>query len=311
MTALTKARDRAHPRRARHLAEQPDRHGRPPRRARGPARSRVPPRRSSCSTRPTTSTSPASTLPGPWSCCRRYPNLAVLRTFSKAYGLASLRVGYLLGPPAGDQRRRPGARPVRRERPGPGGRAGVAGARRRAARAGHRHAGRAGAGASALCGASASRPPTPQANFVWLPAGAAAAALTLKLETIGVVTRPFPDEGVRVTIGSPAENDQLPRRLRERAPRPLELSAHWGLPTGHRAAAVQDWVDRIDAADARLVAHATHAAPGPHRPRPGRHRAVGRRPGVGPPRRDRGLLAGRAGAASSTPPAPSPSPSAG
>ena len=28
----------------------------------------------------------------------RYPNLAVVRTFSKAYGLAGLRVGYLLGP---------------------------------------------------------------------------------------------------------------------------------------------------------------------------------------------------------------------
>jgi histidinol-phosphate aminotransferase len=29
---------------------------------------------------------------------RRYPNLAILRTFSKAYGLAGLRVGYALGP---------------------------------------------------------------------------------------------------------------------------------------------------------------------------------------------------------------------
>ena len=97
--------------------------------------------------------------------------------------------------------------------------------------------------------------PDAQANFVWLPAGAAAAALTLKLETMGVVTRPFPDEGVRVTIGSPEENDQFLDAF-EAAAAPLELSAHWGLPTGHLAGAVQDWVERIDAADARLVAHA-------------------------------------------------------
>ena len=32
---------------------------------------------------------------------RRHPNLAVLRTFSKAYGLAALRVGYAARPPAG------------------------------------------------------------------------------------------------------------------------------------------------------------------------------------------------------------------
>ena len=30
---------------------------------------------------------------------RRYPNFAVLRTFSKAYGLASLRIGYVMAHP--------------------------------------------------------------------------------------------------------------------------------------------------------------------------------------------------------------------
>ena len=33
----------------------------------------------------------------------RYPNLVVLRTFSKAYGLAGLRVGYAVGPEAGSE----------------------------------------------------------------------------------------------------------------------------------------------------------------------------------------------------------------
>jgi len=44
---------------------------------------------------------------------------------------------------------------------------------------------------------------------VWLPGGDAAATLTLGLEQRGVVTRPFPGEGVRVTIGAPAENDHF------------------------------------------------------------------------------------------------------
>ena len=97
--------------------------------------------------------------------------------------------------------------------------------------------------------------PDAQANFLWLPAGEAAATLTLKLETLGVVTRPFPDEGVRVTIGTPSENDHFLDAF-EAAVEPLELAAHWRLPTGRLAGAVQGWVDRIDAADTRLLAHA-------------------------------------------------------
>ena len=46
-------------------------------------------------------------------CWREYPNLVVLRTFSKAYGLAGLRVGYAVattGSPrrCGRRRRRSG-----------------------------------------------------------------------------------------------------------------------------------------------------------------------------------------------------------
>ena len=54
-------------------------------------------RSSSCSTRHTPS---SSTDPPPCTASRSssaYPNLVVLRTFSKAYGLAGLRIGYAVG----------------------------------------------------------------------------------------------------------------------------------------------------------------------------------------------------------------------
>jgi hypothetical protein len=110
--------------------------------------------------------------------------------------------------------------------------------------------------------------PDAQANFVWLPAGAAAAALTLKLETLGVVTRPFPDEGIRVTTGTPAENDRFLDAF-EASVAPLDLAKHWTLPVGERAHTVQAWIDRIDDADARVVAHAITRHGGHTEPDPG------------------------------------------
>ena len=56
--------------------------------------------------------------------------------------------------------------------------------------------------------------PDAQANFVYLPAGDRTAELYLDLEKQGVVTRPFPGDGLRVTIGTPAENDRFLSALR-------------------------------------------------------------------------------------------------
>jgi histidinol-phosphate aminotransferase len=197
---------------------------------------------------------------------RRYPNLAVLRTFSKAYGLAALRVGYLFAHPevvdavdrvlvpftvnglgqaaalaslqvAAELSERVERTVLERERT-------VAVLR--------------GLGLSV---------PDPQANFVWLPAGEAAAALTMKLESMGVVTRPFPGEGVRVTIGTPAENDRFVEALHACID-PLELQAHWLLPTGGGARRVQQYVERIDAARERVVEHSVRAHRGATSPDP-------------------------------------------
>ena len=48
------------------------------------------------------------------------------------------------------------------------------------------------------------RPPMRSRN----PTGAATSAQALELERAGVVARAFPDVGLRITIGSPAENDR-------------------------------------------------------------------------------------------------------
>jgi histidinol-phosphate aminotransferase len=49
--------------------------------------------------------------------------------------------------------------------------------------------------------------PASQANFVWLPLGDEAVAFGAACEQRGVIVRPFAGDGVRVTIGTPEEND--------------------------------------------------------------------------------------------------------
>lgn len=51
--------------------------------------------------------------------------------------------------------------------------------------------------------------PDAQANFVYLDLGDRTMDVCLELERRGVVTRPFAGEGIRVTIGTPAENDKF------------------------------------------------------------------------------------------------------
>ena len=48
-----------------------------------------------------------------------------------------------------------------------------------------------------------------QANFLWLPLQGEAGAVFQQLESSGIVTRPFENEGIRVTIGTPDENDRF------------------------------------------------------------------------------------------------------
>ncbi|WP_019855959.1 histidinol-phosphate transaminase [Actinopolyspora mortivallis] len=139
---------------------------------------------------------------------RRWDNVACLRTFSKAYGLAGLRVGYAVAPPhvaealrkvyipfsvnavaqaaavasleAGDELERRCAEVIsERTR-----------VRDRLLELGYRV------------------PPT-QANFVWLPLGERTGAFNEHCLNNRVVVRAFPGDGARVTVGTPEENDIL------------------------------------------------------------------------------------------------------
>jgi histidinol-phosphate aminotransferase len=138
-----------------------------------------------------------------------YPNLLVLRTFSKAYGLAGLRVGYAIaGTPE------------------------VAGALRQV------HlpfAVSVAAQAAALASLEVEEqlmaqvaevvacreplrqslreqgwdvPPT-QGNFVWLPTGADSDRVSQVFEDHGVLVRCFSGDGLRITVGTPTDCERV------------------------------------------------------------------------------------------------------
>lgn len=143
-----------------------------------------------------------------------FANVVVTRSMSKAYGLAGLRVGYLVGHPDVvaeiDKTLLPFAVNL------------VAQAGALAAVA-HRSAYQPKIDliiserervVASLTAAGWDLHPT-QANFVYLELGEQTARVHVELERRGVVTRPFAGEGVRVTIGTPAENDRFLAALAE------------------------------------------------------------------------------------------------
>lgn len=130
----------------------------------------------------------------------RYPNLVVLRTFSKAYGLAGLRVGYAVGPAYVLDACRSTAIALSVTEPAQ--RAALAALeheddyrtqidelirRRNRIRDGLR--------------AQGWSIPEPQGNFVWLPTGEQTTNAAEVLEAHGIVARVFASDGIRVTVG--------------------------------------------------------------------------------------------------------------
>ena len=138
----------------------------------------------------------------------RRDNVVVLRTFSKAHGLAGMRVGYAMGHPSVIETIDKTLFPF---------------AVNAAAQAGALAALRVEDEILDRCAAVVAERdrvltalrddghevPDPQANFVWLPLGEHSDDVYLDLEREGVVTRPFSGEGLRVTIGTPEENDRF------------------------------------------------------------------------------------------------------
>ncbi|GFG65779.1 putative phenylalanine aminotransferase [Mycobacterium kubicae] len=144
---------------------------------------------------------------------RTYSNVVVLRTFSKAYGLAGLRVGYAVGHPdvitALDQVYVPFTATSLSQAAAI---ASLEAADELLARTDAVVAERARVSAE-LRAAGYSLPPS-QANFVWLPLGSRTQDFVEQAAAARIVVRPYGSDGVRVTIGAPDENDALLRFAR-------------------------------------------------------------------------------------------------
>ena len=137
-----------------------------------------------------------------------HPNVIVTRTFSKAYGLAGLRVGYAMAHP---------------ELISTADKTLLAFTVNSAAQAGALAAiGALDAVQERIDTVRAERDRTVKAlgdagwtlppalgNFVYLPIGDDTDRIYLAMEKEGVVTRPFSGEGIRATIGLPEENDRF------------------------------------------------------------------------------------------------------
>jgi histidinol-phosphate aminotransferase len=143
----------------------------------------------------------------------RYPNLVVLRTFSKAYGLAGLRIGYAVGPEYIMDAARAAAIPLS-----------VIESAQLAAIASLDHeeqllerVGRIAVLRDQVWQSLVDQGwpvPRPHGNFVWLVTGDDTARAAETFAEHGIITRPL-GEGLRVTIGESGSVDKLLRAAAE------------------------------------------------------------------------------------------------
>ena len=140
----------------------------------------------------------------------RYPNLVILRTFSKAYGLAGLRVGYAVGPRTVIDAARSTQIPLS-----------VTEVAQRAVLAALDHeaellaqldelVARRDRVEQALREQGWAVPPS-EGNFVWLPTGERTAEVAERFEKAGIIGRAFPGDGIRISV---AEHESVPILLR-------------------------------------------------------------------------------------------------
>ncbi|MCV7143605.1 histidinol-phosphate transaminase [Mycolicibacterium fortuitum] len=145
-------------------------------------------------------------LPDSLGLVRSHRNVVVLRTFSKAYGLAGLRVGYAVADPEivtalGKVYVPFSATSVSQA----AAIASLEAADELLARTDAVVAERTRVSA-ALRDAGFTLPPS-QANFVWLPLAERTLNFVARAADNRIIVRPYGEDGVRVTIGAPHEND--------------------------------------------------------------------------------------------------------
>ncbi len=140
---------------------------------------------------------------------REYPNVGVLRTFSKAYGLAGLRVGYAVATPEIAEGLRRTAIPFA-----------VTALAQKAAVASLDAAGEMQARVAtvreersrmaARLEAKGWKLQPSQGNFLWIRADdALRGRLVAAFDTAGVMVRAYQGDGVRITVADPASNDRV------------------------------------------------------------------------------------------------------
>ncbi|MEZ0577148.1 histidinol-phosphate transaminase [Nocardioides sp. MH1] len=139
---------------------------------------------------------------------RAHPNVVLMRTFSKAYGLAGLRVGYAVAHPDVAGALRAVALPF-----------GVSSVAQAAAVASLASEDALQARVDSLVDerarmvegivAAGWSVPDPQGNFVWFALGERSAAFAAAAGEAGLAVRPFAGEGVRVSVGEPEATDRL------------------------------------------------------------------------------------------------------
>ncbi|MGH8794032.1 MAG: histidinol-phosphate transaminase [Stackebrandtia sp.] len=147
-------------------------------------------------------------VPDALACYGDRPNVVILRTFSKAWGMAGLRAGYLVAAPEVCEAVRKVVTPfsvnacaqaaamaaleadaeMRRRVEL------VVGERSRMLKAMRELVGDV---------------PDSQSNFMWLPIGDQAAPFARHCESRGVIVRPFPGDGVRASFGTSEQNDRF------------------------------------------------------------------------------------------------------
>ncbi|WP_457948762.1 histidinol-phosphate transaminase [Pseudarthrobacter sp. alpha12b] len=148
---------------------------------------------------------------------RRYPNVCILRTFSKAYGLAGLRVGYAVAAPAIAEGLRRTALPF-----------GVSALAQKAAIA-SLDAGEEMAARVSLVKQERSRMASEleaqgwtlqpsQGNFLWIRAEAdLLARLVDAFDAAGILVRAYQGDGMRITVADPTSNNRVLRLLEAHA----------------------------------------------------------------------------------------------
>jgi histidinol-phosphate aminotransferase len=145
-------------------------------------------------------------LPDSFGLVRKHSNVVVLRTFSKAYGLAGLRIGYAVGDP--DIITALGKVYVPFTATSISQAAAIAcldAADELLARTDAVVAERARV--TAALRDTGYTVPSSQANFVWLPLPGRAQEFANDSANSRVIVRPYGDDGVRVTIAAPHESD--------------------------------------------------------------------------------------------------------